>query len=248
MKKLLFTLSLLNSVLLNAQNNMCDSCKVFYDKKDYKKNIDCINNAIKVIGLRDPCLLYSRAHANYDLANYNEAEKDILSITTNKDSSDEQKYFTGAAYFLLGNMKSDQGYFQEGLVYLFKALEYWVNEELILTIGYTYLKLDNYPESVKFSSKAIEMNDKDDRAYSNRAMANIKLEKLKEAEFDLMQAISLNPNNPFCYKHRGLLNLKNNKKKEACEDFQKANELGYKEFSDIISKNEVEDLIKSNCE
>ena len=56
-----------------------------------------------------------------------------------------------------------------------------------------YIMLGQIEEGLKYCDQALEQNDQYWRAYSNRALAYVKLDRLEEAEQDLQKAEALAP-------------------------------------------------------
>jgi lipoprotein NlpI len=63
-------------------------------------------------------------------------------------------------------------------------------------LGYIALVYeDNYPEAVRFFSKAIEIDSLYDQAWCNRGIAYEYLEEWQNARADFLQCRTINPNN-----------------------------------------------------
>lgn len=247
MKQIILLVLSLNTLVAQAQSRKCDSCNVFFTGDDYAGVLKCLSEVFKDPGDSDLCLLYSRAYANYKLADYTKAEKDIAGIIATKDKPGANKYLISNTYFLLARIYSKKNMVEKELGYLKLAQKYYASPELLLTLGYAYIKIKEYNKAITYCNMGIKLKPDSDKAYNNRALAYIKLKNIGNAQSDIDTALLLNPKNPYIYKHRGLLFLLKNNKQSACEDFEKAKALGYKEYGNEADKNEVDELIKLNC-
>ena len=57
-----------------------------------------------------------------------------------------------------------------------------------------YALLEQYPEALSYCDEVLEVNDKYWRAYSNRALVYVKLQRFEEAEQDLLKGEAISPN------------------------------------------------------
>ena len=75
-------------------------------------------------------------------------------------------------------------------------------------------------------NKAIELNNKNAKAYFNRGFCKANLEDFSGSIEDYTKAIELNPNDKYAYKERARSKNILEDKKGACLDWKKAAELG----------------------
>ena len=75
----------------------------------------------------------------------------------------------------------------------------------------------------------------------------LKTSRLKEARQDIIQSKILNDTNPYVYKHSAMIYIEQSKFEKACEELNKAEELGYAEYSDGPDSNDVADLKLKHC-
>jgi tetratricopeptide (TPR) repeat protein len=76
-------------------------------------------------------------------------------------------------------------------------------------------------------TKAISLKSDYAFSYNNRASAQYKMKKYKDAEADCNKAIQLNPNYGEAYYNRAVCKEQALDVKGSCADFSKASELGY---------------------
>jgi len=244
---IIFDLAYLISTPVQAQTDICDPCfKIFNAGKD-QEAADCITKTLSEHPEFNSCLYYFRAYSYYHLVKYDSAKKDIQEIISHINTKEVSEYALGNSYFLLARINSKEKNVPEEMRLLLKAAEHTRSADLLLTIGYAYIKLKKYALAVSYLDSAITSDPQSDRAYNNRALAYIKLNRLEEAAVDLDSAMLHNPKNPYIYKHRGLLYLKRGERTAACLDFMKSIDLGYREYGNEADKEELDLLIKDNC-
>ena len=98
---------------------------------------------------------------------------------------------------------------------------------------------DDYPQSIKEYSKAIQKNPNYADAYFFRGLSQGRLGNHQEALEDFTRVIELNPKDANAYYNRGIAKEKLDDKKGFCLDVQKALSLGFKE--------EDKKLVEKNC-
>jgi tetratricopeptide (TPR) repeat protein len=123
---------------------------------------------------------------------------------------------------------------------------YYIDTNSLISVtnmGFFLSMYKNYAESIYYFNRTIKFYPEGFYAYNNRGYALMMIGKYDEALADINKSIKINGTNSFAFRNRALVYLKMNKTKKACDDLYKAKELKFTE----IYGNEVEKLIKSNC-
>lgn len=90
----------------------------------------------------------------------------------------------------------------------------------------------NYEESVKFFSEAIQLNSRSALYYAKRGQAYLKLVKPNACIRDCNRALEINPDSATAYKFRGRANRLLGKWEEAAKDLRQACKLDFDEEAD----------------
>ncbi len=101
--------------------------------------------------------------------------------------------------------------------------------------GLVFVKTKKYALAIKDFDKAIELDSQSVDAYCNRGNANYQLGKSNLAIRDYNEGLKINPDDADLYYNRGVVNLSKGMRKEAKADFKKADMLGHKLASEMIS-------------
>jgi tetratricopeptide (TPR) repeat protein len=111
-------------------------------------------------------------------------------------------------------------------------------------IGYLYIKIGMYQESLPFFDQALKFDSKEPYSLSNKGLALCKLENYDEALKCMNKSIANDPDNAFAYRNRALVHLGKKNNEAACRDLKKAIDLGYTvEYKD----SDVSELISKYC-
>ena len=130
--------------------NLLGMC--FQNIFQYKKSIDCFQNAIKINPKNFSA--YNNLGITYkNLRNYKDAELN-LSKALNINSS----YIN--ALVNLGNLKNDTFYFNDAIIYYKKALDIDPNNSLLyLNLATTYQSINQIDEAKNYLNKALKIDD-----------------------------------------------------------------------------------------
>lgn len=191
---------------------------------------------------------YNRAYSKYHLMQYEGVKADIeeaFEVCSKKEKND---WFMGNSYWLYGRTYSKLGDKENELKYFKKADKYLNTTKLASTIGYVLTDLGKYKKAIKYLDQAINMDSKNDYAYSNRALVYLKLSEFEQAGKDADWAIRLNPANPYAFKHRAMVYIALEQFDEACKALQQARDLGYEDFGNESDSQHVNELMKAHCE
>jgi tetratricopeptide (TPR) repeat protein len=112
-----------------------------------------------------------------------------------------------------------------GLVGLFTLVAYAQSAEEWNARGKEAYSKNEYEESVKHYSKALEVDPAFHKVFFNRGLAYYRLSKWQEARSDLDKAISVNPQDHEAIFYRGLSYFGEGKYGEAAAQFDKAAEI-----------------------
>ena len=88
--------------------------------------------------------------------------------------------------------------------------------------------MKDLPGALKDFSTAIELDEKNEKAWLSRGNIMSKLSRPKEAIEDYGVAIALASDYPLAYYNRGIAYQNTGMKKESCADLMKAEKLGVK--------------------
>lgn len=92
--------------------------------------------------------------------------------------------------------------------------------DLLKDEGNELFAKSQYKEAIAKYTEAIELNDKNEIYWCNRAFANLKSENFGAAITDASQSIELNPKHVKAYFHRGTAHLILTHLEEALKDFR----------------------------
>lgn len=165
-------------------------------------------------------------------------------VCSKKEKTD---WFMGNSYWLYGRTYSKMGDKKSELKYFKKANKYLDRTLLTSTIGYALIDLGKHKKALKYLDQAIQMDSKNDYAYSNRALVYLKLSEFEQAGKDADWAIRLNPSNPYAFKHRAMIYLAQEQFDKACEALRQAKDLGYEDFGNESDSQHVNELMKAHC-
>lgn len=111
------------------------------------------------------------------------------------------------------------------------------NENSNFHLGLIFGAENQHEIALKYYDKCIFYGRKSDyKVFFNRAHSLYKMEKYEKALVDLDNAIKLNPKSKESYGLRGNVKFMMEDDAGACKDFQKALDMGSKEYSDVIKK------------
>lgn len=232
-----------------AQIKPIKTCWVDFEAQRYDESIAC---AEKVMSQwKNTCYecYYLKGYALYEKGEY-EASRAVLeeALAMRSGFADTNDWEVGNTFFLLAKIDEIDGDMDAAVNHFIDATEHVRGASIYLTIAFVYARIGRYEESVELATKAIEIDNKSDKAYNNRALAYLRMGAFKEAKKDLKKALKLNPENPYVYKHYGYYYLELGDKQKACEQFQIAIDKGYRTYiSNEATNQEVDELIKENC-
>lgn len=157
--------------------------------------------------------------------------------TTNGKSYDDDYYLT--------RFKISQESINNG-IYLKPLNENELQAVQYMNIGKRWFDSRQYEKALTYYNYAIELWPVFSEAYNNRAVAEIRLNRIDQALSDLKQAISLDPNCAAAYYNRGRLWLKVDRYEDALRDFTRAKKidpnnmflLGFINYIELILKEE----------
>jgi len=129
---------------------------------------------------------------------------------------------------------ADTGNFKDALKDIRRAISLdSSNINLLVNLGYTFLKAGNNEEAYRTLSRAIKRDPKHGVAYSNRAITLLKLGRRKEALADSSTAINLIPDSierAGAFLNRGNILRELGQEQQAADDLEQAEKL-FKKFS-----------------
>ncbi len=158
------------------------------DKKNYKKEIELLDLAIKY-NAKDVNSYMNRGASNFNLENYSNANEDYSKvIEINPKNAD--------AYFSRGNLNYKLENYKEALIDFSKAIEF-NNKfyEAYISKGNTNFALNKLNETIEEYSKALEINPNNADLFFIRGNLYFETNKLKESILDFSKSIELNPQN-----------------------------------------------------
>ena len=139
----------------------------------------------------------------------------------------EKKQLQLKDYSLVGEIFLKKGEYDNALNFFNKFLYKYYNDiEALHNRGYTYLQLSEYEKAIQNFDSAILYQPDFASAYTNRALAKIRLRLLDEGFQDLEKSKSLDDSDPYIYLYLGYYFQKKNQPAKAIEHFQKAKNLG----------------------
>lgn len=98
------------------------------------------------------------------------------------EALDDERYDKAIELFLLA-LKESNGFVKE------------IDFDINYYLGYAYYQNGEYEKSIETFDSVLAMKDKETEAYYYRALANLKLQRLSEAEADFLKVTAKNPSN-----------------------------------------------------
>ena len=148
-----------------------------------------------------------------------------------KDRQSAELYYTrGCLYERKGDLNKAKRDFTKSIEINNRVSDTYYNRGLVL------VKAKKYALAIKDFDKAVELDSQAVDAYCNRGNANYQLGKNDLAIRDYNEGLKINPDDADLYYNRGVVHLSKGMRKEAKADFRKADMLGHRLASKMISK------------
>ncbi len=190
---------------------------IYEKEKNEKKFVENLN---KAISLKPDLLdaLYKRGTYYYNKKKIGLAIKDFEKIYSIKPTyKNDILLYLARGYSKTNKCDKALVFFNE---YLKKT--HSRDSELFIEKGICQKKLKNYKKAISSFNKAIALDNKNVKAYVERALLYSETGKDRMAERDFSKAIELDKKNPLPYFKRGVIKFEKQKYKEALEDLNKA--------------------------
>ena len=142
----------------------------------------------------------------------------------------ELYYSRGCLYERKGDLKKAEKDFTKSIEINNRVSDTYYNRGLV------FVGKKKYALAIKDFDRAIELDSQAADAYCNRGTANYQLGKSDLAIRDYNEGLKINPDDADLYYNRGVVHLSKGMRKEAKADFRKADMLGHKLASEMISK------------
>ncbi|WP_307142955.1 tetratricopeptide repeat protein [Siphonobacter sp. SORGH_AS_1065] len=98
-----------------------------------------------------------------------------------------------------------------------------------INVGFSYSKLGQHYEAIKYYDKALELDPNHEYSLVNKGFTLIVLEKFEESILVFNRAIEMEPSFSYSYSNRGLAKIKSGNEMEGLEDINYALELNEKD-------------------
>lgn len=175
-----------------------------------------INKLIEKIGEKDDYLFYLRAKIQFDLKNLDDAVQDLN--TAIKINSKAPEY-----YFLLARINQINFTLEKSCEYYLKCLDLdSLSTNTMNQLANNYYMLRKFDLAMKYSNKAINLNENESDYYNIRGLIFAGLNANEQALVDYNKSIALNGRNPLSYYNPSITFLKTGKINQALEDLDKA--------------------------
>ena len=206
---------------------------------------DAIQLYSKVIESKDAEHIYSayygRAYCYFDQKNYELSIKDIKKSLKVKKSNKNYNTIKGNSYWLYALSVKPNEPTSKSVKLLKKSSKYAPTSLLFSTIGFDEIYLGKYENALKSLNKSILIDVNNAWAFSNRALAYLKLNKLGLARKDVDKSIRMDDSNPFAYKHSALIYIAVKDLDSACSELEKAVIL---ETSSRMADRKLDEIVK----
>ncbi len=180
-----------------------------YENSDFEGALtqySTILNTKSADSLKYECY-FGKALCLYRLEKYTEAKSNLKLAQTIKKVHRDYKFIMGNSFWLYGRIYSKEDKKKKSLRYFKKGAAYVQTSGLFSNIGFKDIQLNKYKEALRYLDQAIEMDNKNAYAYSNRALVFLKLLEFEKALKDIQKAIFLDQTNPYAFKHRAMIYL-----------------------------------------
>jgi tetratricopeptide (TPR) repeat protein len=193
-------------------------------KQNYEKAIKlytiCIkSNVCKYLGY------YKRADCYYRLGRYGKVKVNLrkaLRVPIGDPWYDDVK---SRSYWLFSTIVSRKENSKRGLKLMKKAALHGTTSLLYSTLAYKEIAHGFYDDAINNLNYSIRLDSRNAWAYSNRALAYLKLNELELAREDVNTSIQLDGNNPYAYMHSAMIYIAHKDFIAACLELKKAIEI-----------------------
>lgn len=197
-----------------------------FANKNYDKAIELYTQIIESPASEDKCdAFHRRAYCYYKQKKNANAKSDVKKSLKVKKRNKNYSKIKGSSYWLYSLIISREGTTPKSLKLLKKSSQYIQSSLLYSTIGFDEIYLGKYQDAIKSLNTSIQLNKNNAWAYSNRALAYLKLNEIELARIDVTKSIKLDNQNPFAYKHSALIYIAIGDNESACIELDKAAKL-----------------------